>query len=225
MMWELQGPAFACVEELPLLLKKGSIIDLETTGLEPGRSGIVCLGFVASSRMEIRARSRTSTANEFTAMLHSVVKNLPHPIYAYNAKFDSSMMKKHLGYRGPPLVDLFEPWRSRAEGYKLKFPSLDELVRGPWDALPPHMVAVRDEIPANVVLREDEMQWLRGSRSSYRRQAWEFKGQTTGKDVPRLWREYLKGRDEALREIGEHNRQDLIKTLCLLAFLGRPLTQ
>lgn len=224
-MWELQGPAFVSIEELPVVLKRGSILDLETTGLEPGRSGIVCLGFVCGSKLEIRARLRASTASEFNNMLRSIVKSLPQPIYAYNAKFDGSLIRKHLGYRDRALIDLFEPWRSRAESHKLKFPSLDELVRGPWDALPPHMVAMRDEIPANVVLREDETQWLKGGRNSYRRQVWEFKGQITGKDVPRFWREYQNGRDEALREIGEHNRQDLIKTLCLLTFLGRPLTQ
>jgi len=220
---ERKGPSYYFREDLPLALSHGTILDVETTGLEPSRSGIVCFGSISGSTLEIRCRARDSGADDFYRQLNAVLMVSPQPFYAYNAKFDASMLQKRVGYRGPRFIDLFEPWRSRAEAHNIKFPSLDELVRGPWDALPPQLVPVREEIPANAYLREDELQWLRKGRR-FRREAWEFRGLVSGKDVPKLWRDYLNGEDEALVQIAEHNRQDLLKTLCLLTFLGRPLT-
>ncbi len=223
-MWELEGAAFVIRQELPVAVKSGTIVDLETTGIQPSKSHIICLGCVFGTTLEIRAKSRKATWKGFYNHLRPVVKALPRPFHAYNAKFDKGFLKRHLGYRGS-VIDLFEPWRSRAESRISKWPSLDELIRGPWDAIPPHMAPVRDaELPTPGVLREDEEKWLT-RRGRWKRQAWEARGLITGKDIPRLWREYLKGDDEALRQIGEHNRQDLIKTLCLLAFLTRPLTE
>ncbi len=74
-----------------------------------------------------------------------------------------------------------------------------------------------EELPLGA-LREDEEAWLRrGQRQCIPPRV----RRITGKEIPRLWREYqVKGDLEALRDIVAHNRQDLLKTLCLYLFLG-----
>ncbi len=213
------------VERLPLRLGRGTILDLETTDLGAG-SGIVCLGSVHDNVLRILARGRHSSADEFHQYLTPLLQCLPQPFYAYNAKFDAGFLRRQLGYRGPRLIDLFEPWRSRAESRNKKWPSLDELIRGPWDELPPYRLPVRDPEPIDMgLLREDEAAWLKRGHGSWRRESFENRGAISGRDVPRLWRKYVGGDSEALRLIAEHNRQDILKTLCLIAFLGRPLTE
>jgi hypothetical protein len=224
-MWEPNGPAYVHRGNLDVELRRGTIVDLETTALRPSHGHIICFGCIFGTTIEIRAKDRKATWKEYYARLRVFVKRLPRPLYAYNAKFDGGFLRRYCDFR-ERIIDLFEPWRSRAESRKQKFPSLDELVRGPWDALPPYRIPEREvDVLEPGILSDEEEQWLRRHQGTWRGQAWERKGMITGKDVPRLWGEYLNGEDEALVEIAEHNRQDLLKTLCLLAFLGRPLTK
>lgn len=112
-------------------------MDLETTDLTPSHGGVVCLGAIHGDRLEVRVRAREVKVGEFYGGLKEVVRALPRPVYAYNAAFDGKFLKKYLGYdRNGLVVDLFEPWRSRAEATAMKWPKLDELVRGPWDDIP-----------------------------------------------------------------------------------------
>src|SRR2546425_2790623 len=98
-MWEVRGPSFLSVQDLPVALRKGTIIDLETTGLEPAKSAIVCLGCVFGSTLEIHMRGRSARPDEFYNQLRSVLRSRPQPFYAYNSKFDGSLMKRYLGYK------------------------------------------------------------------------------------------------------------------------------
>src|SRR5256885_16882498 len=107
---ERKGPSYYFREELPLALSHGTILDVETTGLEPSRNGIVCFGSISGSTLEIRCRTRDSRATDFHLELNRILTDSPQPFYAYNAKFDGLMLQKHVGYRGPRFIDLFEPW-------------------------------------------------------------------------------------------------------------------
>ena len=63
MTWEPRGPSYLTIEALLVQMKAGTIIDVETTGLDPASSGIVCFGSVQGSTLEMRARSRKMGPN------------------------------------------------------------------------------------------------------------------------------------------------------------------
>jgi len=215
-----EGPAHVLQQELPTSLTKGTIVDLETTDLTPSRGGVICIGTIRSSTLEIRTRARDAKFRSFYDSLKGFVRDLPRPFYAYNASFDAKFLRSFLGYGKKELVvDLFEPWRSRAEVLNLKWPSLDELVTGPFDELPrdPGRDVDRDIVLPLGALREDEEAWLR--RGRHERIPRRVR-RVTGKEIPALWKRYVERDDlAALDDIVLHNRQDLLKALALLLFL------
>ena len=110
--------------ELMLGIPQGTLIDLETTGLDMGQDEIVLFGYIQGSRLEIICRSSKEEA-PFIAQLTELVPTLPRPFYAYNLSFEKGFLQaKGIDIEG---VDLFQPWKEKAEALYLKWPKLDEL--------------------------------------------------------------------------------------------------
>lgn len=110
--------------KLMLGIPQGTLIDLETTGLDVDHDEIVLFGYVQGSRMEIICRSSEDELS-FVGQLARLIARLPTPFYAYNLSFE----KGFLAARGIQIegVDLFQPWKEKAEALCLKWPKLDEL--------------------------------------------------------------------------------------------------
>lgn len=105
-------------------IPQGTLIDLETTGLDVNHDEIVLLGYVQGNRLEIICR-RSEDERLFVAQLTELVLRLPGPFYAYNLSFEKGFLEA----RGIQIegVDLFQPWKEKAEALSLKWPKLDEL--------------------------------------------------------------------------------------------------
>jgi uncharacterized protein YprB with RNaseH-like and TPR domain len=110
--------------ELMLGIPKGTLIDLETTGLDVDRDEIVLFGYIQGSRLEIICRNSDDEA-PFIAQLAELVPTLPEPFYAYNLSFEKGFLRA----RGIEIegIDLFQPWKEKADALSLKWPKLDEL--------------------------------------------------------------------------------------------------
>ena len=110
--------------ELMLGIPQGTLIDLETTGLDLDHDEIVLFGYIQGSRLEIICRSSQEEA-PFTDRLAALVPMLPRPFYAYNLPFEKGFLQaKGINIEG---IDLFQPWKEKAEALCLKWPKLDEL--------------------------------------------------------------------------------------------------
>ena len=110
--------------ELMLGIPRGTLIDLETTGLDVDHDEIVLFGYIQGSRLEIICRSSKEEA-PFIAQLTELVPTLPKPFYAYNLSFEKGFLRaKGIDIEG---IDLFQPWKEKAEALYLKWPKLDEL--------------------------------------------------------------------------------------------------
>jgi len=110
--------------ELMLGIPQGTLIDLETTGLDVGQDEIVLFGYIQGSRLEIICRNSQEEA-PFIVQLAELVPTLPKPFYAYNLSFEKGFLQaKGIDIEG---VDLFQPWKEKAEALYLKWPKLDEL--------------------------------------------------------------------------------------------------
>ncbi|MFO7995714.1 MAG: ribonuclease H-like domain-containing protein [Dehalococcoidia bacterium] len=110
--------------ELTLGIPQGTLIDLETTGLDVGHDEIVLFGYIQGSHLEIICRSSKDEA-PFIARLAELVPTLPRPFYAYNLPFEKGFLQaKGIRIEG---VDLFQPWKEKAQTLGLKWPKLDEL--------------------------------------------------------------------------------------------------
>ena len=110
--------------ELMLGIPRGTLIDLETTGLDVEHDEIVLFGYIQGSRLEIICRSSKEEA-PFVAQLAALVATLPKPFYAYNLSFEKGFLRaKGIEIDG---IDLFQPWKEKAEALCLKWPKLDEL--------------------------------------------------------------------------------------------------
>ena len=110
--------------ELMLGIPQGTLIDLETTGLDMEHDEIVLFGYIRGSHLEIICRSSKKEA-PFIVQLAELVPTLPRPFYAYNLAFEKGFLKsKGIDIEG---VDLFQPWKEKAEALFLKWPKLDEL--------------------------------------------------------------------------------------------------
>jgi uncharacterized protein YprB with RNaseH-like and TPR domain len=105
-------------------IPQGTLVDIETTGLDSNCDEIVVFGYVQGNRLEIICR--TSREEEpFIAQLAELVPNLSRPFYAYNLSFEKGFLKaKGMNIEG---IDLFQPWKEKADELYLKWPKLDEL--------------------------------------------------------------------------------------------------
>ena len=92
--------------ELMLGIPQGTLIDLETTGLDADRDEIVLFGYIQGSRLEIICRNSEEEA-PFTVQLAELVSTLPRPFYAYNLAFEKGFLQaKGIDIEG---IDLFQP--------------------------------------------------------------------------------------------------------------------
>jgi hypothetical protein len=110
--------------ELIVSIPQGTLIDIETTGLDGSYDEIVIFGYIQGSRLEIICRT-SEKEGPFIAQIARLVPNLSRPFYAYNLSFERGFLKaKGINIRG---IDLFQPWKEKAEALRLKWPKLDEL--------------------------------------------------------------------------------------------------
>ena len=109
--------------ELLLGIPRGTLIDLETTGLDVEHDEVVLFGYIQGSRLEIVCwRSEEAP---FVVQLAALVATPPKSFYAYNLAFEKGFLQaSSIDIEG---VDLFQPWKEKAEALCLKWPKLDDL--------------------------------------------------------------------------------------------------
>jgi len=117
----MENTATSYSRELIVSIPRGTLVDIETTGLDRIQDEIVVFGYIQGSCLEIICRT-SEEERPFIAQIASLVSKLPRPFYAYNLSFEKDFLKT----KGMS-IDLFQPWREKAEKYKLKWPKLDEL--------------------------------------------------------------------------------------------------
>ena len=116
-------------KKLPAGLVQGTIINLETTGLDPPGNDIITCGFLEHNIITVIQRIEANPT-EFYDIISEKLSNLVHPIYAYDARFHEAFLlaKLHIPIE---LTDIFEPWRDKARTKGLSYPSLDDLASVP----------------------------------------------------------------------------------------------
>lgn len=122
-------------KSLQLGMKKGSLIDFETTG-RPGvdkEHEVVTLGYMEGNTVIIKQRT-IEDKGQFYHEIRGTLWELPRPYHAYNAGFERGIMEAELGISTGPqdFVDIMEPWKAWAESLGFKWPSLDELISEPY---------------------------------------------------------------------------------------------
>ncbi|MGC8577988.1 MAG: ribonuclease H-like domain-containing protein [Thermoproteota archaeon] len=119
---------------LTVSIERGSLIDFETTGIpfKDREHEITSFGYITSNKLVIITR-RIKEKAPFYSEIKGIIKKLPRPFYAYNAKFEKDMMKEelNLSFEENDFVDLQSPWKTKAESIGLKWPKLDELISEP----------------------------------------------------------------------------------------------
>jgi uncharacterized protein YprB with RNaseH-like and TPR domain len=106
----------------------GTVIDLETTGLSETNDEIITLGFIEKNQLQIIQRT-AHDKEEFYREIRGVIKGLQTPFYAYN-NFEEKFIKGQLGLK-KKVVDVFKPWKEKADADGIKWSSLDDLVSEP----------------------------------------------------------------------------------------------
>jgi uncharacterized protein YprB with RNaseH-like and TPR domain len=118
---------------LALGIEKGSLIDLETSGLpKDPEHEITCFGYITSNKLVILMR-KTKEKEPFYNEIRKIVKGLTRPFYAFNARFDKEIIESELGlrFKSEDFVDLQQPYKIKANSLNLKWPRLDELISEP----------------------------------------------------------------------------------------------
>lgn len=110
-------------------ISKGTLIDIETTGLDVARHEIITLGFISGNKLCVIQR-KVRNKTPFYKEIKDELSKLPRPFYAYNSDFEESYFKTQLGVR-VKMVDLMKPWTEIANRKAVKWPKLDELVSEP----------------------------------------------------------------------------------------------
>ena len=111
--------------ELMVSIPQGTLVDIETTGLDSNRDEIVVFGYIERNYLRIICRT-SEDEKPFIAQLAKLVPKLPQPFYAYNLSFEKEFLEaKGMNING---VDLFQPWKEKADELYLKWPKLDELI-------------------------------------------------------------------------------------------------
>ena len=87
-------------------IPQGTLIDIETTGLDINHDEIVLFGYIQGNHLEIICRSSQEEA-PFIVQLAELVPTLPRPFYAYNLAFEKGFLQaKGISIEG---IDLFQP--------------------------------------------------------------------------------------------------------------------
>jgi uncharacterized protein YprB with RNaseH-like and TPR domain len=115
--------------ELAVAVQKGTVIDIETTGLSGRSDEIVTMGYMSDSKLVVMQR-RSRGKEKYYDRLKDVLGGVPRPLYAYNSGFEEGFLAGQLGI-DEDILDLFSPWAKKAEGARRKWPKLEELVSEP----------------------------------------------------------------------------------------------
>ena len=116
-------------KELRVALVEGTIINLETTGLDSDTDDIIAFGFLERNIVTVVQRIEAKSA-DFYDIMREKLSHLTRPIYAYDARFHEAFLlaKLHIPVE---LVDVSQPWQQRARTEGRRYPSLDELASVP----------------------------------------------------------------------------------------------
>jgi len=123
-------------------IPKGTLIDIETTGLDPMKHEIITVGSISGTRLSVIQR-KVKDKKPFYKEVKSALRRLPRPFYAYNSEFEEGFLKAQLGMR-LKMKDLMKPWREMANHRAIKWPKLDELVSEPEMYFDTTRVSARD---------------------------------------------------------------------------------
>jgi len=115
--------------ELLVSVPQGTLIDIETTGLDEERDEIITLGFISGNRLSVIQR-KVKDKQPFYSEIKSTLSKISRPFYAYNCEFEEKFFRRQLGMQLKG-TDLMEPWKILAERRMIKWPKLDELVSEP----------------------------------------------------------------------------------------------
>jgi uncharacterized protein YprB with RNaseH-like and TPR domain len=126
---DIRVPVTIYHKEIVAGLTKGSILDIETTGLDSIKDEIITVGFLGGNTITVIQRMEAS-ATQFYDMVREELAKLSQPIYVYNLAFEKAFLKAQLGI-DLDAIDVFEPWMKRAEAKELKYPKLDDLATVP----------------------------------------------------------------------------------------------
>ena len=120
----MEGVTTSYSRELMVSIPQGTLLDIETTGLDGNYDEIVIFGYVEGNCLKILYRT-LEKEGPFIAQIARLVPKLSQPFYAYNLSFEKGFLKaKGINIEG---IDLFQPWKEKAEALHLKWPKLDEL--------------------------------------------------------------------------------------------------
>jgi len=92
--------------KLLVRIPKGSLIDLETTGLNPNQDEIVAFGCIKGNYLKVVQR-KCRNETYFLTLINQEFRELRQPFYAYNAKFERDFVKTKFGINAG-FVDLGE---------------------------------------------------------------------------------------------------------------------
>ena len=118
--------------KLPIHIQ-GTVVDLETTAFAlPG--DILTYGFLTGDTITVFQRTDASAQGklDFEEEMKKWPEQFPRPFYSYNAEFEEKWTGVKFDF------DLMKPWRdecsrSEANGLKVKWPKVSELVSAPHD--------------------------------------------------------------------------------------------
>jgi DNA polymerase III epsilon subunit-like protein len=115
--------------ELLVGVPNGTLLDFETTGLDETTNEIITTGVVFGNTLRILQR-KTREKDYFYRRSKELLSKAPQPFYAYNVSFEQKFLRAHLGIEAKT-VDIFTPWKVRADAIRLKWPKLDDLLPHP----------------------------------------------------------------------------------------------
>ena len=192
--------------KLLVAVPQGSLIDLETTGRDALNDEIITFGYIRRNVLRIIQRKSTEGEQIFIKRVKPILKGLPQPFYAYNAKFEHDFIRSKFKITAK-FMDLMEQWRKKAEktscphckGKGIVSGGICEYCRGwrriKWPGLG-DLISEPGEYFGEKVIQ--------------------------GKDVPDLWDKYRETKDlnKYLLPIIQHCRIDLLRELILLIHFG-----
>jgi hypothetical protein len=189
-----KGPVIFINSEQPLNGFTGTIVKVETTGLNPVTDRVIAVGFLHDSTLTITRAPQDDTdphydLPEYERIVSDQLCRLRRPLYAYNSEFERTFLSHYFGVDLPVWHDLLAPFARAADRVGLPYPRLDQLVSTPQDL--------------------DPFAYLRTYRVP------------KGPDIPVLWQQYRELDDAlAIEAIVEHCRSFLYREQFLLTLYG-----
>lgn len=110
---------------------EGTILDVETVGLNPKLNGMFTYGRLSGGSIRIAQAENEADCEALAAELKRMWQTLPRPIYAYNRKFVEGWISSAIGAEARIDIDTMNAWKSAADQQSLKWPRLRELIRPP----------------------------------------------------------------------------------------------